>query len=1526
MALITSECVPFQLGNQCAGTVVTVGSSVYGLTAGDRVVTSQSDGLPCCSTYAVAASSDVRKLTAGVSFVDAVSTGASRVKTFDMSEGPAAFWAASSGKHDRVVLTQVHAPTNKPTAIEGGTYLISGGYGGLGLEIVKWLMTKGVSHFVLVGRSGASAAAVPVIEEMEKGGASIFQARADISSDNDVRRVFSELRSKADFPPLAGVMHAAGVLDDGVVGDMSHSRLLKVMLPKADGARILHELTRNDEKVQFVMYSSITSLTGSAGQSNYAAANSYLDGLAFARVNGGLQGLAINWGPWSEVGMAQETTQRKWDVIGMGMIAPADGMMALEISMAGTAAQCVTCEFKYDIMLRKNPMVASSGIFAGILSKRAPAAKPKPKGKSAAVSTKSFFGEASAIADASQRESFVYEMVSTAVRGVLGLDPKDRIPKQKALKDMGVDSLMSVELRNSLSELCGETLPATLVFDYPSAEAITALFMTKVGDAPAVSAAARAPTGVTESNEPIAVVGAACRFPGGASGLGAFWSDVLETGKFCVVGIPPNRWDADAFYSADKAEPGKMNVKVGGFLQEDPAEFDATFFGIAPKEAISLDPQQRLLLEVTWESLENAAIGPEQVYGTPMGVFVGLATNDYSLVMANGAGSSKNTGYFATGSFFSAAVGRISYVLGMQGPCIAVDTACSSSLVATHMASQSLRIGECPAAIAGGAGMLLHPDVMINFSKAGMLSPNGRCATFDESADGYVRGEGAGMVVLKRLSAAREDANMILGTVRGSAVNQDGRSSGLTAPNGPSQESVISTALQGAGVAPSEVGYVEAHGTGTSLGDPIEVNALQSVYLGHSDAKPMVLGSVKTNIGHLEAGAGIAGLTKLLMCCAKSRIPEHLHFKQLNKYMNLDGTGIKVQAAGHEVDWPAGYDTNVGAVSSFGFGGTNSHVVVEQPTEEQPAARADDTIEHVFMLSAKTASSLAELCGSWARFLAKASPQPRLGDVCHTAAVGRSHLSHRFSVSVDSVLALVSELEAMAGGKPNAPKAHVGVVEDAQPPQVGLMFTGQGSQYSGMGKDLYAAEPVFRAAIDECNGLLEQHLDTPLLSILFPKDGSEKINQTKYTQPALFAFEYALAQLWISWGVEPFAVMGHSVGEYVAACVAGVFSLADGCKLISARAKLMDSVKADGIMAMVMVNKARVEKAIKSHSAVVSIAAVNGPEGIVVSGQRRAVEQVLAELKREGVRCVPLKTSNAFHSPLMDPILKEFGAVAAGIAYSAPKMTVVTNLTGKIASGDALVTPKFWVEHLRGAVLFESGVKAMVAAGCDAFLEVGPNPVCVGMARRFVKSKEIQWMKSLKGDSPSAKGVPEIQSMHSSVAALYCAAAPLNWRAVNHHAELEHRPLRAPTYAYTRSTYYVDVDAGGSSSASALVSSTPAVSKSTPLSGICVQSPFLTEKLFCTSWSTVAYPVLEDHVINDLCIVPAVFYMHMAIEAAMKVSKTGAVQLENVSIPSAMLLIGKGAKDTQLALTPAQVRDPTTWTILQNDGPNQFGL
>src|SRR5579884_2585264 len=992
--------------------------------------------------------------------------------------------------------------------------------------------------------------------------------------------------------------------------------------------------------------------------------------------------------------------------------------------------------------------------------------------------------------------------------------------------------------------------------------------------------------------EPIAVIGLGLRFPGGANDPEAFWQ-LLRNGVDAIRDVPPERWDREAYYDPDPDAPGKMNIRCGGFL-DGVDKFDAQFFGIAPREATSMDPQQRLLLEVAWEALEHAGQAPRELLGSQTGVFVAINSSDYAELQRQVGGLRQLNAYHASGVARSIASGRLSYVFGLQGPSVSIDTACSSSLVAVHLACQSLRQGESNLALAGGVNLILAPDNTIMLSKFRMMAPGGRCRTFDAAGDGYVRSEGCAVVVLKRLSDALAAGDRILAVIRGSAANQDGASSGLTAPNGLSQEAVIRQALANSDVAPHEISYVETHGTGTELGDPIEVGALAAVFgAGRSAADPLMIGSVKTNLGHLEAVAGIAGLMKVVLSLQHGEIPPHLHLEHPNPHIPWDEIPVVVPTA--RTPWSPSTSRRLAGVSSFGFSGTNVHVIVEEgpAAPARPAARERPL--HLLALSARSEAALGTLAARYAEHLA-AQPEAAIADVCYTANAGRAHFAHRLAVTAADPTQLRERLAAACRGE-MGPWARQATVRGVDPPKAAFLFTGQGSQYAGMGQALYATQPTFRAALDRCAALLEGALDRPLLDLLYPADPSAgALLQTNlaYAQPAQFAVQYALAALWQAWGVEPTWLVGHSVGEYAAACVAGVFGLADALRLVAARGRLLQQLPGSGEMAVLFAPAGRVAAALAPSAGRAAIAALNSPDSVVVSGEAAAVRGVIAALGlgEEEWRRLPIPAAS--HSPLVEPILEEFERVAGTITYRPPQRAVVSTLTGRLAGAGDLTTPAYWRRHLREAVRFAPAMQELQARGCEVFVEIGPHPTLLGMGQECCPGEDYAWLPSLR------RGRDDWEQLLASLSELYVRGGAVDWAGFDR--DYPRRKLSLPTYPFERRRYWLD---------SQPRQAPPATSSAISATGEPAH-PYLGRRLrsalqaaqFESQLSTTALSLLDDHRPFGTAILPGMVMLEMALAAAQAVWGPGPHVVEGLAIQEALVVPDDEVRTCQTVLTP----------------------
>ncbi|HEY9088384.1 MAG TPA: type I polyketide synthase [Anaerolineaceae bacterium] len=984
---------------------------------------------------------------------------------------------------------------------------------------------------------------------------------------------------------------------------------------------------------------------------------------------------------------------------------------------------------------------------------------------------------------------------------------------------------------------------------------------------------AQSESGEYLNSEPIAVVGMSCRFPGGANSVDAYWK-LLRAGTDAIGEIPADRWDINALYDPAPETPGKMTTRWGGFLDYMPDTFDAAFFGLSPREATRMDPQQRLVLEVAYEALEDAGQTRDTLSGTATGVFIASYHNDYASIL------NKNwdqiDAYSSTGTAHSIVANRLSYLLNLNGPSLSVDTACSSSLVAAHLACQSLRSGESDLAVAGGVSLMFTPEVTISLSKWGFMAADGRCKAFDSRADGFVRGEGCGMIVLKRLSDALADGDRIYALIRGTAVNQDGRSTVLTAPNGLAQQAVIRKAIENAHVHPADVGYIEAHGTGTSLGDPIEVDALTAVYgQPRAAGNDCVLTSVKTNIGHLEAAAGVAGLIKVVLSMRHGLIPRHLHFRQLNPHISLEGTPFVIPV--EEYPWPAGQRARLAGVSSFGFGGTNAHLILEEsPVLPEPAAEPAADRPVLLPFSAQSPEGVRDLARAYQIFLSDPDRAASLADIGFTASQLRSHFDYRAAVTGESVPELVERLGWLADGAPRPGAAANGpVTGDAKP---AFIFSGQGPQWWAMGRGLFEREPVYRQAIERIDAMLRPYTGWSLIEELSRGEQDTRLDQTEIAQPAIFAMQVALAALWESWGVTPSAVVGHSIGEIAAAHIVGVLTLEDAVRVVYHRARLMQRATGLGKMAAVELPGDETAQVISSLGLeqAVSVAAINSPTSVTISGESAALEKTLKALEERGAGYRMLRVNYAFHSPQMEPYRLELAEVLGTIATHPAKVPVISTLTAQPAqAGD--YDAAYWGENIRRPVQFAGAVQYLIGQGITCFLEVSPHPV---LAAALTQGLDYAGQPGVVLAS-QRRGQPEHQTLFNTLAELYALGAAIRWEELYP----EGQAVSLPAYPWQRQRYWFEPKP---SAVAPAASAFPGGGH--PLLGQQVISPALKGSLH-QAFFTAEYPaLLADHIIYDNVVVPGTAYLEMALAACPAGSDGTLCALEDFTIQEALIL------------------------------------
>jgi polyketide synthase 12 len=1264
-----------------------------------------------------------------------------------------------------------------------GTVLITGGTGTLGAVIARHLVTAhGVRRLLLTSRGGPAAeGAAQLIADLAGEGAHVDVVACDAADRQALAAVLAGIPADR---PLTGIVHAAGVLDDGVVSALTPDRLDVVLRPKADAVLHLHELTRELPLSAFVVFSSAAGTFGGPGQGNYAAANAFVDALARQRAALGLPAVALAWGLWEQTsgltGTLDDADRARLSRSGVRALSTEDGLALFDAACAGSRP--VLVPIRLDLAALR--IGAQFAPLPAVLNGLVPPPRRRAAGLDAAAASQ--LRDRLARLPTDEHERLLLDLVLGQVATVLGYGDGGTVEPDRPFHEIGFDSLTAVEFRNRLNAATGLRLPATLVFDHPTPLSIAALLRAglagpaRSGAATARRAGGRSPdrAGTDADTEPIAIVGMSCRLPGGATGPDRLW-ELLAAGGDAMSMFPADRnWNLEELYHPDPEHPGTTYTREGGFVY-DATAFDAEFFGISPREALSMDPQQRLLLESTWETLENAGIDPAAVRGSRTGVFVGIMYHDYAMHLQDPP--EELEGFVGTGVAAGVASGRVSYTFGFEGPSITVDTACSSSLVALHWAVEALRRGECSLALAGGVTVLSTPSVFVDFSRQRGLAPDGRCKSFAAAADGTGWAEGVGMVLVERLSDARRHGHHVLALVRGSGVNQDGASYGLTAPNGPAQQRLIRDTLAGAGLTPGDVDAVEAHGTGTTLGDPIEARAVVATYGQERPAeRPLWLGSVKSNIGHTQAAAGVAGVIKMVLAIRNGLLPRTLHVDEPSPHVDWDAGAVRLLT--EAVPWPETGRRRRAAVSSFGIGGTNAHVILEQAPEDPPQVPAPpapdpDRVETPLLpwvLSAKTGPALAAQATRLRAHL-ETHREPSAADLAWSLATSRASLRHRAVLLGATRDDLATGLDALIAGEP----AEAVVTGSAGRGRTAFLFTGQGSQRLAMGEELRAAHPAYAAAYDEACDLFDGYLDRPLRAVVTSEP--ELLGQTNYTQAALFAVEVALFRCLESWRVRPDFLAGHSIGELVAAHVAGVFSLPDAVRLVAARGRLMQALPPGGAMVSVRAPEAEVAELLTGFEDRAGIAAVNGPASVVLSGDQETVTRLAATLAARGHRTRRLTVSHAFHSPLMEPALAEFRGVAAGISFEPPTIPIVSNLTGDLAAPADLTSPDYWVRHLREPVRFGDGIRTLRAAGVATFLELGPDAVLSAMAQESLDGWTGVLAPLLRRDRP------EPASLLRALAEVHVRGPHVDWDRV---IGTPGRVVKLPTYPFQRLRYW----------------------------------------------------------------------------------------------------------------------------------------
>ncbi|MET9108518.1 SDR family NAD(P)-dependent oxidoreductase, partial [Streptomyces zhihengii] len=1398
--------------------------------------------------------------------------------TWDIRDTVAALRHISQARHiGKNVVTVPAAPD------PDGTVLITGGTGALGAHLARHLVTEhGIRHLLLLSRRGPAApGGAELVTDLGQLGAHATVLAVDAA---DRTALATALAGIPAAHPLTAVVHAAGVAEDGVLETLDRQRLHDVLRPKTDAAVNLHELTAGHDLTAFVLYSSVAAQLGPAGQGGYAAANSFLDALARHRRAHGLPAVSLAWGLWNE---ASDVTGRMTDVdlaraARFGAPLSAEQGLAL-FDAASTTHRPHIVPANLDVTALRSAGVPVPPILADL-------AGPAPRrAVSARAADAPSLTHRLAALPREDRINLVVDVIRTQVALVLGHASADAIEPRRAFKNLGFDSLTSVELRNRLAAETGLRLPATLVFDHPAPAPLAEFLLGELLGGITDIATPAAPTTAVEpapADDPIAIVGMSCRYPGHADSAEQFWR-LLAGGTDAMTSFPTDRsWEA--------ALADARFALRGGFL-DTATRFDAGLFGISPHEALAMDPQQRLALEAVWEAFEDAGIDSTTLWGKPAGVFLGAGSSHYG-VGADLPDEAK--GHLVSGSATSVISGRVSYTFGLEGPAVTVDTACSSSLVALHLAAQSLRAGECELAVAGGVTVMTTPDIFTEFQVLGGVAADGRCKTFSAAADGTGWSEGVGVLVLERLSDARRNGHEVLAVVRGSAVNQDGASNGLTAPNGPSQQRVIRQALAHARLTGADVDAVEAHGTGTRLGDPIEAQALLATYGRErgEGGEPLWLGSVKSNIGHTQAAAGVAGVIKMVMALRHGVLPATLHVDEPSSQVDWSAGAVELLTEARS--WPEVGRPRRAGVSSFGMSGTNAHVILEQAPEQEPELVSEPVAvvpgagagagASAWVVSAKSEAGLRAQAERLRSFVAE-RPELAPADVGWSLATGRAALEHRAVVVGEGRDELLAQLSTVSGAGAAAEGAGGGVV---------FVFPGQGSQWLGMARELWETSPVFRERLVACEEALAPHVDWSLTAVLL---NDEPLDRVDVIQPVLWAVMVSLAEVWRSAGVTPSVVVGHSQGEIAAACVSGWLSLEDAARVVALRSRALLAVAGGGGMVSVAAGRAAVEELASGLSGHVSVAAVNGPSSMVVSGGVEALDELMAQCERREIRARRIPVDYASHSPQMEELRERILTDLAEVRPAVGSVAMFSTLTG--AAVDGALDAQYWYDNLRSTVEFETAVRSLLDQGMRTLIEVSAHPVLtVGIEETVdATGTDAAVFGTLRRDEGGLRRVL------SALGEAWVAGVGVDWTTV-----LTGRRVPLPTYAFQHQHYWLRPSAGaGDVAAAGLVGADhPLLAASVVLAT--AEDVVLTGRL-----SVSAQPWLADHMLHGRVVVPGTAFVELALRAG---HETGCDEVLELTLHEPLLLPATGGARIQVRVgAPGQDGHRDVSVHAQND-------